>query len=360
MLETTKYLDLAEELESRIDSRTWKNRLPGVATLSKEFSVNTRTVTKALRVLSKKGKIEIRPSSGAYIYPNRRGRKYSTIGVLGQLHTNKAQAELMAIEQQAKTKDYHILNVEHSRQIFKSRPDVLLEIPVDGFIFTNSTLSNDMVVSLKHRGIPFVSINRISDVEGVNWVDFHHDNAHAKMLNHLLDLGHRRIAYVSFRAGIEEHGRRMRELYQNVLLPKKAYDPMLYIDDGDMHEYYQRFGENYIAEYTMERAPILMRMPTPPTAVICEGDQVLAGFVNHVRKMGFDIPSDLSVVGSCQNYQRAQQVDSITMISGSVCQKARRATELLMEIIDNPGREPVQEFIELDIIDRGSTGPCTS
>jgi len=32
----TKYLEIADELESRIASRAWRHRLPGVATLSKE------------------------------------------------------------------------------------------------------------------------------------------------------------------------------------------------------------------------------------------------------------------------------------------------------------------------------------
>ena len=103
-----KYLDVADELESKIASRQWKRRLPGVATLSRELGVNSRTVSKALRVLSDKGKIEIKPSSGAYICqtPQKR-RRYGAIGAMGMLHGNKTQAELLVIEEQAKKKNYY-------------------------------------------------------------------------------------------------------------------------------------------------------------------------------------------------------------------------------------------------------------
>ena len=356
----TKYLEIADKLEIRIASRAWRHRLPGVATLSKELGVNSRTVSKALRVLSDKGRIEIKPSSGAYIRSKPRSTKYGAIGAMGLLHTTKTHAELIAIEEQAKKKNYHVLNVEHSREIFQSNPDILLDIPVDGFIFTNSILTNDMVGDLKRKGVPFISINRISDVEGVNWVDFDHEKAYAEMLNHLIKLGHRRIAYVSFHAVIEEHNDRIRHIFQSVLEPKGLFDPMLYVDDGDQNDYYKRYGEHYLTMYGIEKASLLMRMPNRPTAAIIATNGPANGFINQARNMGFDVPGDLSVVAISQNRQQAQREEFLTMISGSVCQKARRATELLMEIIDNPGREPVQEFIELDIIDRGSTGPCTS
>jgi len=356
----TKYLEIADELEDRIASQAWKHALPGVATLSKELGVNSRTVTKALRVLSDKGRIEIKPSSGAYIRPKPRGTKYRAIGAMGLLHSDKLKAELIAIEQQAKTKDYHVLNVEHSHEIFQSNPNILLDIPVDGFVFTNSKLTNDMVGDLKRKRIPFISVNRISDVEGINWVDFNHERAHTEILNQLINLGHRRIAYVSFHAVIQEHNDRMRHIYQSVLEPKGLFDPMLYVDDGDRKDYYKRYGEHYKTIYGMETASLLMRMTHRPTAVIIADYDITHGFVNQARKTGFDVPDDLSVVAISQNRQQAQREEFLTMISGSVCHKAQRATELLMEIIESPDREPAQEFIELDIIDRGSTGPCTS
>ncbi len=355
-----KYLGLAEELESKIDSRTWKHRLPGVATLSREFGVNTRTVSRALKVLSQKGKIEIRPSSGAYVHPRRQGRRYGAIAVLGLLHSNKTTAELVAIEEQAKAKNYHVINVEHSCEIFKSKPDILLDLPVDGFIFTNSIVTNDIANDLKRRGIPFISINRISDVEGINWVDFHHENAHTEMLNHLLSLGHRRIAYVSFQVGRTEHVRRTRELYQNVLLPKGGYDPALHVDDGDTSYYFGRYGDRYAKVYGTEKASMLMRRNSRPTAVICAGRDIARGVMHRAKKLGLSVPGDLSVVATGQNRRKAEQEKFLTMITGSICHKAQRATELLMQLIDSPERAPVQEFIELQIIHRCSTGPCTS
>jgi LacI family transcriptional regulator len=354
-----KYMDIAEKLESKIAHRQWKRRLPGVATLSRELGVNSRTVSKALRVLSDKGKIEIKPSSGAYICQGKkRDTSYGAIGVLGLLHGDKRQEELVVVEEQAKKQGYHVLSVEHGKEIFQAKPDILLNIPVDGFVFTNSTLTPNMVSDLIRAGIPFVTVNRISEVEGVNWIDFDHDTAHTNILEHIVGLGHRRIAFVTFRSCMEEHDRRMRELYRRFLEPKGLWDPILHIDNGDMQEYYRRYGEHYCSIFGMEQASYLMSMKHPPTAVVLSSHAMAYGFISQAQKMGFNIPSDVSLVASTQKRREADQETFLTMIAGSITEKVKRATDILLDLIHSPHDQPVQKFLAMDVMLRDSIGPC--
>lgn len=354
-----KYLDVAEKLESKIAGRQWKRRLPGVAALSRELGVNSRTVSKALRVLSERGKVEIKPSSGTFIRrDDKRNTSYGAIGVLGLLHTDKRQAELAIIEEQAMANGYHVLSVEHNKEIFEAKPDILLNIPVDGFIFTNSTLTPNMVNGLTRAGLPFVTINRISDLEGVNWVDFDHKTAHLDILNRLFQLGHRRIAFASFHPAMEEHARRMREIYRGFLEPKGLWEPMLFIDDADMYEYYRRYGEHYYSIYGMEKASYLMSMKHPPTAVVLTSHAMAYGFISQARKMGLSVPADVSLAACTQRPQEAQQETFLTMISGSVFENIKRATTILLDLIDTPRDTPVQELTPMNVIVRESVGPC--
>lgn len=356
----SKYLDIADELESGIASRKWKRKLPGVAVLSRKFNVNSRTVSKALHVLSERGMVEIKPWSGTFIRQcPRKKRRYGIIGVMGMLHGDNRRQELIVTEEQARKKDYHILNVEHCKDVFQVKPDALLDIPVDGFIFTNSTITPTIANDLTQAGIPFVSVNRISNVKEVNWVDYDHETAHRKILEHLIELGHRRIGFVSFRASMQEYGRCMRRLYQDVLEPKGLWNPMLYVDEGDQNEYYQRYGDHYFSIYGMEKASYLMNMNPRPTALILFGERTMAqGGCTQLQSMGFRVPDDVSVVGYSQISKQAEDERFLTMISASASQKVRRATDILLDLLESPQDASVQELLRLDIFLRDSVGPC--
>lgn len=357
-----KYYEIADKLESQIAKSRWKSRLPGVAALSKEFGVNSRTVCKALRVLSDKGKIDIRPSSGAYIRSSPLRKKYGTIGVLGTMGAvggpigPKTSARLAVVDEEARKRGYHVLNVDYSRDAFQANPDALLDIPADGFLFTNCFLNVDIVKRLIHARIPFISANRISDVDGVNWIDFDWEKALTKALHHLIELGHSRIASVSFATGLQEHDRRIRETFQAVLEPRGFFDPALLIHDVTQMDYYRRYGEYYRSMYGMEKASYLMQMPSRPTAVICGGTDAANAFIHQAQKLGLSVPHDLSVVAITQEEESLQQEKFLTMISCSIREKLRLAAAQLLEIVETPRIAPFHKLMQMDFIIQQSTG----
>ncbi len=353
-----KYLEIANKLEARINSCHWKGRLPGVAVLSKEFGANSRTVSKALKVLSDKGKITIKPSSGSFICPEKTERTYGVIGVLGLIRRNQRQLGLDNIEEVAKSYNYYVLSVEHCNEIFKAKPGLLLKIPVDGLIFSNSLLTPEIVKHLNQADIPFVSTNRISEIPGINWVDFDHIKAQKNILEHLLSLGHRRIALVSYHPTIEEHARRMKNVFRETLEPLGLYDPVLYIDDGDMMDYYRRYGEHYSTMYGMEKGSYLMSHKHRPTAAVVYGYDMAHGFCHQAQKMGLKVPEDISVIGISQNQQEAERESFLTLIVGDVCKRSARAAEILLKVIESPHGEPVQELIGMDLLPRKSVCAC--
>lgn len=353
-----KYLEIADKLESKIEDCHWEGKLPGLSVLSKEFGVNSRTVSKALKALSLKGTVTIKPSSGTFICRDHKVLKqHGAIGVLGLLHDNKRQLELDIVEDQAKKKDYHVLSVDHCKDIFRKKPDILLNMPVDGFIFTNSLLAVDIVESLSDANIPFVSVNRISEIKNVSWVDFDHEKAHKELLEYLLELGHRRIAYVSFQENLQEHCDRMMNTYKSVLEPLGLFDPDLYIHDGNAEEYYSSYGEHYCSIFGMDKALHLMNMADRPTAVVVAGYAIAQGFCLKARQMGLDIPSDVSVVSTTQNHQEAENESFLMMLAGATRKRAARATDILLELINSPQAEPIQELIDIDLMKRDSVCP---
>lgn len=354
----TKYLDVAEELESRIDKGHWRQKLPPVTTLSRELGVNPRTLAKALRSLSDKGRVNIRPSTGAFIRDTRPvSRTNKVIGVLGMLRDTKKTDELVAIEEQAAESGYYVLNVEHCRKLFRHKPNVLLELPVDGLIFTNSVLTPEIAQSLNRNQVPFVAVNRVSDPPDIHWVDYDHQKAHQQILTHLLDLGHRRMAYVAFRPRLEEHDLRIRQAHREVLEPLGLLDSFTYVADGDMAEYDTRYGEYGQHIYGMEKAAHLMRLNPRPTAVIICGQEAAHGFCTQAKSMALTIPADVSVVAEGNRQHKMETEAFLTMIGGGVGLKAKRAVDILLKVINSPNIPPVQQLIDMDVVIRRSTGP---
>ncbi len=62
-----KYIDLAELIESDIDTKKWQKLLPGVHALGKHYNVAPATVSRAVKVLSQKGRVTVQGTKGTFI-----------------------------------------------------------------------------------------------------------------------------------------------------------------------------------------------------------------------------------------------------------------------------------------------------
>lgn len=354
MLET-RYVAIAEKIEQKINDEHWTDRLPGVAVLGKELGANPRTVSKAIRVLSDSGKVIVRSTKGTFIV--RRGtnsrQRYHTIGVLGLLQKdgNMTPVELADIEKEADGSGYHILAIDHSSSLARRSPFFWVDIPVDGFIFTNVSLTPEIIMTLRKAGISFVSTNRISDIGAVNWVDFDTERGMETVLRYLLKRGHRRIAYVSLHERLEEHSLRLKARYRKVMESVGAYDPLLYINDGNPYDYLER-PEIYGAEM----AGRLLSLEQPPTAISFCGTNIASGFYHRAQQMGFDIPGDLSIIATSQNPENADRDNFLTILLAPLRQRAKQVAQCMIKLIENPDSPIIQEFVPMDLLDRGSVG----
>lgn len=80
----------------------------------------------------------------------------------------------------------------NSREIF----DMVMGNKVDGILMSNITLDDPLFEEIESLGIPYMFFNR-RPRNGGNYVVLHNEMAGEMITNHLLDLGHERIAYIS-------------------------------------------------------------------------------------------------------------------------------------------------------------------
>jgi len=161
-------------------------------------------------------------------------------------------------------------------------------------------------------------------------------------LNHLLDLGHCRIAHLGAHIDVETFRVRQR-VYQRMLsaagLPtREDYQPTAGLD---------------VAE-SCRAALDLLRGPEPPSAFFCDDDLMAAGVYRAARQLGLRVPADLSVVGFADSLV-AQLLDpALTTVSIPALEIGRRAVELLLNGLETEVL-PFVETIPLNFVARAST-----
>jgi LacI family transcriptional regulator len=102
---------------------------------------------------------------------------------------------------------------------------------------------------------------------------------------HLLSLGHRRIAYIGGQPTAAHNQARLHG-YRAALEARSAAIPDGYIRGGQF-----RYSDG------LAGTAALLDLPLPPTAVFAGSDETAAGVIEAARSRGLRVPEDLSVVG---------------------------------------------------------------
>ncbi len=163
-------------------------------------------------------------------------------------------------------------------------------------------------------------------------------------LQHLLGLGHRRIAHLAAHIDVETFRVRQR-VYERML--SEAGIPL-------RSDHQATAGVDL--EESCSAAFDLLRSPEPPTAIFCDDDLMAAGVYKAARKLHVRVPADLSIVGFCDGLV-AQLLDPpLTTVTIPMQDLGRRAMELLLSGLEME-LPPFVETVSLDFVVRESTAP---
>ena len=100
------------------------------------------------------------------------------------------------------------------------------------------------------------------------------------------------------------------------------------------------------------------------TAILCFSDTIASGVLRTARRLGIDVPGDLSVVGYDDMRFSATTTPPLTTVHQDVEGKGRTAVALLKQLIDNKAAgeelEPVHVVLPTHLVVRESTAPVRS
>jgi LacI family transcriptional regulator len=163
-------------------------------------------------------------------------------------------------------------------------------------------------------------------------------------VEHLIQLGHRRIAFIQGPADTPTSIRRLAGFRRAFAVAGLPVSEALLVR-GD-----------YTQEGGRQAMDALLDRPDPPTAVFCANDLSAFGALETAKRRGFAIPQELSIVGFDDIDEAAHLAPPLTTIRQSPRQLGTMSARTLFERID--GRtEPVRLTIEFSLIVRQSTAP---
>jgi len=163
---------------------------------------------------------------------------------------------------------------------------------------------------------------------------------------HLIELGHRRIAYISdflndpFNSPVRDRYKGYRQALEEAEI---AFRP----------EYHLQGEHGRFQARTM--TDTLLDMPEPPTAIFAYSDTQAIGVIEAATERGVKIPEQLSVIGF-DNIEAAEYLH-ITTIRQALYESGVCGCELLLQVMANPLSEPQEISLPIELVRRNTTAP---
>lgn len=199
--------------------------------------------------------------------------------------------------------------------------------------------------ALTERGINFVLISPSNPIASASLVAMDDRLAAFEVTQHLINLGHKRIAHI---AGHEDH--------VVTLLRRQGYEDALAGAGLDKNS--QRYMKSGMFSFrrTLECTEELLSMDAPPTAIFAANDQMAVAVMMTAHRLGFRVPDDLSVTGFDDAVISRTIWPALTTVAQPFDEIARTAIRVLSgETSDKSS--PAAHILPHEFIVRESTGP---
>ncbi len=216
---------------------------------------------------------------------------------------------------------------------------------IDGMVVASASLRDPSVRWLRQQGIPHVLVNRYSDLRdpfvGTD------DEAGARIATeHLISLGHRRIAHLAGSQRISTAVLRRRGYQSALKAAGIEADPHLIAEAG------------LIAGGGVAATRRLLALRNPPTALVAVNDVAAIGAYDAVEQLGLRIPRDLAISGYNDAPLAARLRPGLTTIRVPAIEFGRESARLLLEQLHTGAVSAKRIVLPPDLVVRGSTDPA--
>lgn len=212
----------------------------------------------------------------------------------------------------------------------------------DGFVVLDAGNIPGLIPALQRAGIPFVAVNSDPVPETVTSLDV--DDVHVGYIatRHLIEHGHQRIAYLEQNPHALFSLKRFQGYEKALEEAGIGFDPALLVP-GDS-----------VANHAYQRVRNLVTSQPSVTALFCAHDAIALAAIQALKDMQLRVPEDFSVVGVNDIPGAACSVPALTTVSQNLEGLGVRATQILLELIEDPAQTARQIRWPVQLVERQS------
>jgi LacI family transcriptional regulator len=317
----------------------------GVGTVSRVLNGGPVSPARREKVLAAIEQLGYRPSASARALA--RGRK-GVVGVVVPFFTHPSAVERMRGVMEGlggSPLELIVFNVGSPEHRDRHLERLRTLHQVDGVLVISLSPHDHEVEAFRRAGMPVVLL----DAEHPLLPRVVTDDVRGGELatEHLLALGHRRIAFMGDdsdpRYGFVSSARRL-EGHRRALRAAGLPAPREYRREGP-------HGRAIAHRLTRE----LLGLPDRPTAIFAASDTQALGVLEATTAAGLDVPGDLSVVGF-DDLEVSAYV-GLTTVRQALRDSGRRGAELLLAAVEGRAPAPLEEVLPLELVARRTAGP---
>jgi LacI family transcriptional regulator len=192
---------------------------------------------------------------------------------------------------------------------------------VDGMVLNRMHLNDWRVQYLAKNKFPFVTMERSLDPYDYASVETNGRRWFRELIDHLVSLGHQRIAYIGASPELKIHADRYAGYRDGLHKYGLRFTPQLVVT-GDL-----------TSEGGFRAAKQLLALPKPPTAITCVDDMTAMGVLHAAQEMGWTVGKNLAVTGfdGIEGFRHMQP--PLTTINQPVYMIACRLVQMLVDQI---------------------------
>ncbi len=278
-----------------------------------------------------------------------RSRHSHTIGVIVPDGSNPFFAEVaQGIEDGILEQEYSLILCDSNNDLGK----VLLHTKnlsakqVDGIIYATSGEDFEGITSLLDGSVAVVAFDLDTAGFAADAVLLDNFKGGQVATQHLLDLGHRRIACIT--GPSRQSLRRERETgYRNAL-----NDAGIAVDETLVRE-----GDFQPMSGYRHALSLLQQSKDRPSAIFACNDLMAMGVLRAAHELGINVPDQLSVIGFDGIYLASFTTPTLSTIRLPKYDMGRQAAHLLLQRIRNSQKPPEKCIFEFELVVRESTAP---
>jgi LacI family transcriptional regulator len=293
------------------------------------------------RILAAAQKFNYRPNALAR---SLRGMRSHTVGVLvPEISEGYGALVLGAVGDYLLSKGYFFFVATHRRkaELLDEYPELMRQRSVEGFVVIDTALE-------KPLPLPTVVISGHRSHPGVTNIVLNHDRAAYLALEHLVQLGHERIAFIKGQPYSSDSETRWKSI------ERAAQSLGVAIREELVVQLEMDTFSPYVGYPVVRR---LLQRTRDFTALFAYNDLSAIGALRALRDCGLRVPDEVSVVGFDDINSAAFQIPSLTTVRQPLDKMGALACDILLQRIQG-GPNPLEVTVDPELVVRESSAPA--